>query len=54
VPVSQVLYGTDYPFRTFDWTTEMLAAGAVFDADEMRGVLSGNAAALLRPASRRA
>ena len=52
VPVSQILYGTDYPFRTFDWTSEMLAAGAAFDADEMRGILAGNAETLIRPATR--
>jgi predicted TIM-barrel fold metal-dependent hydrolase len=52
VPVSQILFGTDYPFRTFDWTAEMLERGAVFSADELRGILAGNAAALVRPASR--
>jgi 6-methylsalicylate decarboxylase len=53
VPVAQILYGTDYPFRTFDWTKEMLAAGAVFDAGEMREILSGNAERLIKPAIRR-
>lgn len=53
VPPAQILFGTDYPFRTFDWTAALLAKGAVFDADEMRGVLTGNAASLLaRPAIR--
>jgi predicted TIM-barrel fold metal-dependent hydrolase len=52
VPASQILYGTDYPFRTFDWTAELLAQGAVFDAHEMRGILHDNAAALVRPATR--
>jgi len=47
VPVSQILYGTDYPFRTFDSTTEMLAEGAVFNPSELAGILHGNAAALL-------
>ena len=52
VPASQILYGTDYPFRTFDWTAEMLTKGAVFDPAELRGVLSDNAALLIKPASR--
>ena len=52
VPVSQILYGTDYPFRTFDWTAEMLTKGAVFDPGELRDVLFANSAALLKPASR--
>jgi 6-methylsalicylate decarboxylase len=52
VPVSQILYGTDYPFRSFDWTKEILAQGAVFDPDELAAVLARNAAALLTPASR--
>jgi predicted TIM-barrel fold metal-dependent hydrolase len=47
VPASQILFGTDYPFRTFDWTVQMLAQGAVFNPAEMEGVLHGNAALLL-------
>jgi 6-methylsalicylate decarboxylase len=54
VPVSQILYGTDYPFRTFDWTAEMLAQGAVFNPHELQGVLHDNAATLVKPAIHRA
>jgi predicted TIM-barrel fold metal-dependent hydrolase len=47
VPISQILYGTDYPFRTFDSTTELLAQSAVFNPQEMQGILHDNAAALI-------
>jgi predicted TIM-barrel fold metal-dependent hydrolase len=49
VPASQILFGTDYPFRTFDWTAELLAQGAVFSPDELQGILHGNAARLIDP-----
>jgi len=52
VPTSQILFGTDYPFRTVDGTVELLAQGAVFAPHEMREILYGNAAALITPASR--
>ena len=43
VPVSQILYGTDYPYRTLEWTTDRLRDGKVFDAAELRAVDRDNA-----------
>jgi len=50
VPVSQILFGTDYPYRTFDWTAQMLAQDAVFNPREMRQIFFDNTAALVAKA----
>jgi predicted TIM-barrel fold metal-dependent hydrolase len=47
VPVSHIVYGTDYPYRTFAWTQQMLADGKVFDARELQAIAYGNAVKLL-------
>ncbi len=47
VPVSQVLYGSDYPFRTFEEVTNGLAAHG-FSANDLRAIERDNAAGLLR------
>jgi predicted TIM-barrel fold metal-dependent hydrolase len=46
VPTSQILFGTDYPYKEFDWTEKMLLDDAVFNAREMQGIFHQNAAAL--------
>jgi len=46
VPASQILFGTDYPYKEFDWTEKMLLDDAVFNAREMQGVFHQNAAGL--------
>jgi len=46
VPASQILFGTDYPYKFFDWTEKMLIDDSVFNAREMQGVFHQNAAAL--------
>ncbi len=50
VPNSQILYGTDYPYRNFEWTTQMLAEDNVFNPNEMRGVLYDNTLAMIAKA----
>jgi 6-methylsalicylate decarboxylase len=52
VPNSQILYGTDFPYREFTWTTDMLAQDAVFNAQEMRGILSDNATTMFAKAKK--
>jgi predicted TIM-barrel fold metal-dependent hydrolase len=52
VPTSQILYGTDYPYKDFGWTEQMLVDGAVFSDREMQGVYRDNAAAMLAHAGR--
>lgn len=47
VPVSQIVYGTDYPFRDFDYTTGLLRQSAVFEPLEIDAILGGNAGRLL-------
>ncbi|WP_376097258.1 amidohydrolase family protein [Roseomonas sp. CCTCC AB2023176] len=46
VPVSQIVFGTDYPYRTSTEHVENLA-GCGFDAAEMRAIERDNARALL-------
>jgi 6-methylsalicylate decarboxylase len=46
VPSSQILFGTDYPYKAFDWTEKLLLDGKAFNAQEMQGVFHQNAAAL--------
>jgi 6-methylsalicylate decarboxylase len=47
VPVSQILFGTDYPFRSAGETGQGLVEGGVFDAAELRAINRGNAMRLL-------
>ena len=47
VPVSQILFGTDYPFRSAGETGQGLVASGVFDAAELRAVNRENAQRLL-------
>jgi 6-methylsalicylate decarboxylase len=47
VPVSQILYGTDYWYRTAAETHQALDAGKVFTAQELRAVYRGNAERIL-------
>ena len=46
VPASQVLYGSDYPFRTFDEVTGGLSAYG-FNPNDLRAIERDNAIALL-------
>jgi 6-methylsalicylate decarboxylase len=46
VPASQILFGTDYPYKEFDWTEKMLLDDSVFNAREMQAVFHQNAAGL--------
>jgi predicted TIM-barrel fold metal-dependent hydrolase len=48
VPVSQILYGTDYPFRTAKEHSEGVRASGVFTAKELTSIDRGNALQLLR------
>jgi len=52
VPSSQILFGTDYPYRTFAWTEQMLTDDAVFNGREMAGVFRDNAVAMLAQAGK--
>jgi predicted TIM-barrel fold metal-dependent hydrolase len=52
VPPSQILYGTDYPYRDFAWTSKMLADDAVFNPREMQGINRDNAAKMLAQAGK--
>jgi predicted TIM-barrel fold metal-dependent hydrolase len=47
VPVSQILFGTDYPFRSAGETGQGLVASGVFNAAELRAVNRENAMRLL-------
>ena len=54
VPMSQILFGTDYPYRSSQENTEGLMASGVFDAKELQAIKSENALRLLprmRPAA---
>jgi predicted TIM-barrel fold metal-dependent hydrolase len=52
VPPSQILYGTDFPYRDFAWTSKMLADDSVFNASEMQGINRDNAAKMLAGAGK--
>lgn len=52
VPPSQIVFGTDYPYKDFAWTEQMLVADGVFTDREMQGIYRDNAAALLAQAGR--
>ncbi len=47
VPVSQVVFGTDFPFRTAQEHVDRLEQGGVFNDVELRGIYSENARPLL-------
>lgn len=47
VPMSQLLFGTDYPFRSAGETGQGLVASGVFNAAELRTVNRENAMRLL-------
>jgi predicted TIM-barrel fold metal-dependent hydrolase len=47
VPVSQILFGTDFPYRTSIDHVEGLRAAGVFSADELSAIERGNALRLL-------
>jgi predicted TIM-barrel fold metal-dependent hydrolase len=45
---AQILFGTDYPYRDFNWTAGMLTEDAVFNPTEMRGILADNFTAAMK------
>ena len=47
VPVSQIVFGSDYPYRTALETVVGLRDGGVFNAAELRAIGSGNVRSLL-------
>ncbi len=47
VPSSQILFGTDYPFRTVEEHVDRLIHCAVFDADQLQGIGREHAVALI-------
>jgi predicted TIM-barrel fold metal-dependent hydrolase len=49
VPASQILFGTDYPYKGFDWTEKTLIDDNVFNAKDLQGIFHQNAASLLGP-----
>jgi predicted TIM-barrel fold metal-dependent hydrolase len=48
VPPSQILFGTDYPYKAFDWTEKQLIDGKAFNARELQSVYRDNAVAMFR------
>jgi predicted TIM-barrel fold metal-dependent hydrolase len=47
VPVSQILFGTDYPYRSSIENTKGLIASKVFDSSELEAIKRRNALRLL-------
>jgi predicted TIM-barrel fold metal-dependent hydrolase len=47
VPTSQILFGTDYPYRPSIENTTGLTASKAFDSQELEGIKNGNALLLL-------
>jgi predicted TIM-barrel fold metal-dependent hydrolase len=47
IPVSQILYGTDYWYRASAETARALDASKVFSAEELRAIHRGNAERIL-------
>jgi len=46
VPDANILFGSDYPYRTCGWTAEMLESGEAFDTAGLQAVFHDNAARL--------
>jgi predicted TIM-barrel fold metal-dependent hydrolase len=52
IPDSNILFGSDYPYRTCGWTADLLTSGEAFDVHGLQAVFHDNAARLLgRPIS---
>jgi predicted TIM-barrel fold metal-dependent hydrolase len=47
VPESNIVFGSDYPYRTCGWTADLLTSGEAFDAHGLQAVFHDNAARLL-------
>ena len=47
VPVSQIVFGTDFPYRTIAEHVEGLKKSGVFNAVELRAIYRNNAIGLL-------
>jgi predicted TIM-barrel fold metal-dependent hydrolase len=47
VPVSRIVFGTDYPYHSFAWTAEHLETSNAFSAEELDAIAHGNAAVFL-------
>lgn len=47
VPTQQIVFGSDYPFRTLQDHVQALETGKVFNAAELRGIYRGNVARAL-------
>ena len=47
IPVSQILYGSDYPYRLMTQQAQGLADTKLFSPDELKAVYAGNAARLM-------
>jgi predicted TIM-barrel fold metal-dependent hydrolase len=47
VPVSQILFGTDYPYGTAGTVAKQLRESGVFDANEIAAIEHDNPQALL-------
>jgi predicted TIM-barrel fold metal-dependent hydrolase len=48
VPISQIVFGTDYWFRTVEETARSLTASKVFNDAELRAINRGNAERILQ------
>jgi predicted TIM-barrel fold metal-dependent hydrolase len=47
VPVSQIVYGTDYWYRSAQETAQGLVTNRVFSAEELQAINRGNASRIL-------
>jgi len=47
VPMSQILFGTDYPYRSSSENTDALTASRAFTPQELQAIRNRNALALL-------
>jgi predicted TIM-barrel fold metal-dependent hydrolase len=47
VPVSQIVFGTDYPYRSTQEHVKGLATSGVFDAKELQAIDRDNAVRIL-------
>ena len=48
VPDTNILFGSDYPYRTCGYTADLLTSGGTLDAAGLEAVFHGNAARLLQ------